>query len=57
MDLPTNPKIEDLSEATMTALWCQAVGAGDKGAADATWRAVQEELKRRSTRPSAKSKR
>lgn len=56
MSLPKNPTIEDLSEATMTALWCQAVGHSDTQGADALWRAVQTELKRRSIRPSARSK-
>lgn len=55
-DLPQNPTIEDLSEATLTALWCQAVASGDSKAADEMWRATQAELKRRSIRPSARQK-
>lgn len=56
-DLPPNPTIEDLSEATLIALWCQAVGHSDTKGADDIGRAMQEEMKRRSIRPSARSKR
>ncbi|MBU1377842.1 MAG: hypothetical protein KKE02_04155 [Alphaproteobacteria bacterium] len=55
-DLPKSPTIEDLSEATMLGLFSQAVGAGDTQGAETIWVAMQAELKRRSIRPSARSR-
>lgn len=57
MSLPLNPKIQDLSEATLIALRTAAIAHGDVKAADSMDRAISVELKRRSARPSDRQRR